>query len=322
MTRAEIQLDTSVMLPPFTGATAWLNSPPLSPDELRGKVVLVNFWTYTCINWLRTLPYIRAWADKYNNQGLVVIGVHTPEFAFENDIENVKKAISTNDITYPVAVDNDYAVWSAFDNHFWPAFYFVDANGRIRYQQFGEGEYEMAERVIQQLLVEAGADNVAENLISLNPDGVEKAADWDNVESPETYIGYARTMNLATSGDHPNGDITLRLNQWTLIGGWVVGEGAAMLHDANGKIVFRFHARDLNLVMGPPKDKSAVPFRVTIDGEPPRNAHGIDVDEEGNGTVTEQRMYQLIRQPKPIFDRQFEIEFLEPGVEALVFTFG
>jgi len=329
MSRAELQLPPVGSLPAFVGAMTWLNSPLLNSQDLWGKVVLVNFWTYTCVNWLRTLPYIRAWAEKYKDNGLVVIGVHTPEFPFEHNIDNVQQAVQHTGITYPVVVDNNYAIWAAFDNHYWPALYFADTKGRIRYYQFGEGEYEMSERVIQQLLVEAGAKNVSGDLVPVDPQGIEIAADWDYVESPETYLGYARAVSFNAFGDAVIGrrhiydsDRPLRLNQWTLSGDWTIDEAAIMLHDAHGKVIFRFHARDLNLVMGPVMRGSTISFRVRIDGESPRNAHGIDTDEQGNGVVAEQRVYQLIRQPKPIIDRQFEIEFLGPGVEALSFTFG
>lgn len=330
MTRAEeIPLFTSRVLPPFAGATQWLNSSPLTPTGLLGKVVLVNFWTYTCINWLRTLPYIRAWAEKYKGQGLVVIGVHTPEFPFEHNIDNVRQAMKNMQVVYPVVVDNGYAIWSAFNNHFWPALYFVDGQGRIRYHQFGEGEYEMAERVLQQLLIETGASNVRGELVSVEPRGVEAAADWENVESPETYLGYERTMSFASPDGivlgrrHSYEDpVYLSLNQWALSGAWTVEERGAILNEANGKIIYRFHARDLNLVMGPVMRGMPVQFRIRIDRQPLGAAHGTDVDAEGNGTAADQRLYQLIRQPRPITDRQFEIEFLSPGIEALSFTFG
>jgi len=330
MSRAEFQLPPTGSLPFFTGATTWLNSPPLAPPDLVGKVVLVNFWTYTCVNWLRTLPYVRAWAEKYKDYGLVVIGVHTPEFAFEHNIDNVEQAMKHTNITYPVVVDNNFIIWNAFVNHYWPALYFVDAQGRIRYHQFGEGEYEMSERVIQQLLVEAGAKDLSNNLVSVEPKGAEVAADWESVESPETYLGYERALSFNSFGDAAigrrhsySGLGPLSLNQWTLSGDWTIDETAIMLHSAHGKIIFRFHARDLNLVMGPVmRGGGAVPFRVQLDERPPRSAHGADTDDQGNGTVVEQRMYQLVRQPKPITDRQFEIEFLATGIEGLVFTFG
>jgi thiol-disulfide isomerase/thioredoxin len=329
MTRAVVQLPVTGTLPSFEGGTQWLNSPPLAPEDLKGKVVLVSFWTYTCINWLRTLPYLRAWAQKYKDHGLVLIGVHTPEFAFEHKVENVQQAINTMKITYPVVTDNRYAIWTAFDNHYWPALYFADADGRIRYHQFGEGEYEMSERVIQQLLTEAGNSDFEHDLVSVDPDGAEVAADWEDVESPETYLGYERGFSFAYPRNFARGSpqqfnvpIELQLNQWTLLGEWAVDRGGIISHAANGKILYRFHARDLNLVMGPVTLGDTVKFRVRIDGEPPREAYGEDVDRQGNGTVKEQRLYQLIRQPQPIADRLFEIEFLDPGVEALAFTFG
>ena len=315
-------------LPPFVGATAWLNSAPLTPAGLRGRVVLVSFGTYTCINWIRTLPYIRAWADKYAGQGLVVIGVQTPEFEFEGELDNVGRAIKEMDVRYPLIVDNDYAVWQAFDNHYWPALYFVDAQGRIRHHHFGEGEYEESEMVLQMLLREADVD-VDPGLVRLEPRGIEAAADWASLGSPESYVGYARAVNFASSGgvvaderhvySAPAG---LRRNQWALSGGWRIGEVPALLTEPGGSITYAFHARDVNLVMGPPAKQSPVRFRVRLDGEPPGPARGIDSDESGNGTADYHRMYQLIRQPEPIVDRRFEIEFLDAGVEAFVFTFG
>ena len=315
--------------PSLGGATEWLNSQPLTPAGLRGKVVLIDFWTYTCINWLRTLPYVRAWAEKYKDQGLVVIGVHTPEFAFEKNVDNVRRAAKEMRIEYPIAIDSDYAVWRAFKNNYWPALYFIDAQGRIRHHQFGEGEYEQSEKVIQQLLAEAGSAAIGRELVSVDARGVEAAADWGNLRSPENYVGYERTENFAS----PGGAVLnkrhvyavparLGLNQWALSGDWTVEKQAAVLNKANGRIAYRFHARDLHLVMGPAARGTSVRFRVLIDGQPPGAAHGVDVDEQGNGTVTEQRLYQLIRQPQPIADRQFEIEFLDPGVEAYAFTFG
>ena len=316
-------------MPSLSGATGWLNSEPLTEDDLRGKVVLVDFWTYTCINWLRTLPYVRAWAEKYKRRGLVLIGVHTPEFSFEHDLDNVRRAVKDMRVNYPVAVDSDYAIWRAFNNHYWPALYFVDAQGQIRHHQFGEGEYEQAEMVIKQLLTEAGIEGVDREPVSVDARGVEVAADWSSLRTPENYLGYERTENFASPGgaalDQPNvynAPARLGLNQWGLSGDWTMKGEATALNTANGRIAYRFHARDLHLVMGPAARGSSVPFRVLIDGQPPGTAHGSDVDEQGNGTVTEQRLYQLIRQPKPIADRQFEIEFLDSGVEAFAFTFG
>jgi thiol-disulfide isomerase/thioredoxin len=326
---AAVQLPIEGELPSLGGATAWLNSPPLSAADLRGKVVLIDFWTYTCINWLRTLPYVRAWADKYRDHGVVVIGVHTPEFPFEHDLENVRQAAKNMRVEYPIAIDNDYAIWSAFNNHYWPALYIVDAQGRIRYHQFGEGAYEQSEMILQQLLAEAGIGGIAHELVSVDAQGAEAAADWGDLRSPENYVGYERTENFSSPDgavvDKPrvySAPARFSLNHWALAGDWTVGRGATVLHAANGRIAYRFHARDLHLVMGLAARGTSVRFRVFIDGQAPGAAHGIDVDEQGNGTVTEQRLYQLIRQPKPIADRQFEIEFLDAGVEAFAFTFG
>jgi len=316
-------------MPSLAGATAWLNSPPLTPESLRGKVVLVDIWTYTCINWLRTLPYVRAWAAKYKDHGLVVIGVHSPEFPFEKDLENVRRSAKAMRVDYPIAVDSDHAVWRAFHNEYWPALYLVDAKGKIRFHQFGEGEYERTERVIQQLLADAGAGGSDRGLTPVDAHGPEVAADWRHLKSAENYVGYERTENFASPGGAPSGGrrvyaapAALRLNQWALVGDWTVERGAAALNKAPGRIAYRFHARDLHLVMGLAARGTPVRFRVLIDGKPPGAAHGVDVDAQGNGTATEQRLYQLIRQPTPIADREFEIEFLDPGVEAFVFTFG
>jgi thiol-disulfide isomerase/thioredoxin len=312
----------------FDRATEWLNSPHLTAAGLQGKVVLVNFCTYTCINWLRTLPYVRAWAKKYR-QGLVVIGVHTPEFAFEHDLDNVRRAVQQMRIQYPIVIDNDYGIWRAFKNQYWPALYFVDARGRVREHQFGEGEYEKSEHVIQRLLTEAGVAALGDGLASPGASGVEAPADWDNLKSPENYVGHERTENFVSPGvvepDRPRAyavPARLGLNQWALSGEWTISKQATVLSGPNGRLVYRFHARDLHLVMGPPRRESLVRFRVTIDGQPPGAAHGVDIDEGGNGTAVEQRLYQLIRQPGPIVDRRFEIEFLDPGVEAFAFTFG
>jgi thiol-disulfide isomerase/thioredoxin len=297
--------------------------------QLRGKVVLVEFWTYTCINWRRTLPYVRAWADKYKNQELVVIGVHTPEFAFEKNLGNVRHAVKEIGITFPVAIDSNYAIWGAFKNQYWPALYFVDAQGRIRHHHFGEGDYEQSEVVIQRLLAEAGHSAVSHELVSVDPAGVEAAADWANLKSPETYVGYERSENFASAGGalldkgHVYGSpANLRLNEWALAGDWTVGTDSATLNEAIGRLVYRFHARDVNLIMSPPAGGGSVRFRILIDGRPPGVAHGSDVDDQGSGTVTEPRMYQLIRQPGPIADRGFEIQFFEPGVAVFDFTFG
>jgi thiol-disulfide isomerase/thioredoxin len=326
---AAVPLPIEGELPSLAGATAWLNSPPLSAAGLSGKVVLIDFWTYTCINWLRTLPYVRAWAEKYREHGVVVIGVHSPEFSFEHDLENVRRAAQDMRVDYPIAIDNDFAIWRAFNNHYWPALYLVDAQGRIRSHQFGEGAYEQSEMMIQQLLAEAGIGGIAPDLVSVDAQGAEVAADWGSLRSPENYVGDARTENFSSPGgavlDQPRVYTTparFSLNHWALAGEWTVEREATVLNTANGRIAYRFHARDLNLVMGPAARGTSVRFRVHIDGQAPGAAHGSDVDEQGHGTVSEQRLYQLIRQPKPIGDRQFEIEFLDAGVEAFVFTFG
>jgi thiol-disulfide isomerase/thioredoxin len=317
------------LLPPLIGATGWLNSPPLSVDDLREKVVLVEFWTYTCINWLRTLPYVRAWAEKYREQGLVVIGVHTPEFPFEHDVENVRRAAQDLHVAYPIAIDSDYAIWNAFDNHYWPALYFADARGHLRYHRFGEGDYEQSEVIIKRLLADAGIGEVYDGLVSVEAGGVETAADWDNLRSMENYLGAERTENFVSPGGAVVGErhlyaapTTLRLNQWALSGEWTVQNQAAILNEPNGQISYRFHARDLHLVMGPATRGSSVRFRVRIDGQAPHAAHGSDTTDLGEGTVAEQRLYQLVRQPMPITDRLFEIEFLDAGVEVYAFTFG
>jgi thiol-disulfide isomerase/thioredoxin len=328
-TPAAAQLPIEGEFPSLGGATGWLNSQPLTAAGLRGKVVLVDFWTYSCINWLRSHPYVRAWAEKYKDQGLVVIGVHAPEFAFEKETDNVRQAAKDMRIGYPIAIDNDHAVWRAFNNEYWPALFFVDAQGHIRHHKFGEGDYEQSERIIQQLLAEAGNGGNSHELVSVDPRGVEAAADWGSLKSPENYVGYERTENFASPGgpalDGPHVyalPARLRLNQWALSGNWTVGKQATVLNQASGRIAYRFHARDLHLVMGPPARGKSVRFRVLIDGQPPGTAHGVDVDDRGNGTVREPRLYQLIRQPGSIADRQFEIEFLDPGVEAFAFTFG
>ena len=326
---AAVQLPIEGNLPSLGSATEWLNSQPLTAAGLRGKVVLIDFWTYTCINWLRSLPYVRAWAEKYKDRGLVVIGVHAPEFAFEKNIDNVRRAAKAMRVDYPIAIDNDYAIWRAFKNEYWPALYFVDAQGRIRHHHFGEGEYEQSEMIIQRLLAEAGVGGIGQELVSADGRGAEAAADWDSLKSPENYVGQERTQNFASPGGSVLGKrrayavpARLRLNHWALSGDWTMEKQATVLHKANGRIAYRFHARDLHLVMGPAARGTSVRFRVLIDGRPPGAAHGVDVDDQGNGTVTDQRLYQLIRQPAPIVDRLFEIEFLDPGVEAFAFTFG
>jgi thiol-disulfide isomerase/thioredoxin len=323
-----VDLPVEGHLPGLDGATGWLNSPPLTPEELRGKVVLVDFWTYTCINWLRTLGYVRAWHEKYKDQGLVVIGVHTPEFPFERDADNVREAVADMNVEYPVALDPDYEVWEAFANRYWPAVYIADVEGRIRHHHFGEGGYEECERVVQRLLRDGG-ETVGEDLVSVVPDGLEAQADWSNLKSPETYLGYLQAENFASPGgtepDERRGYAVpdrLRLNEWALDGEWTVGRRAAVLNEAGGRLAFRFHARDVNLILGPPTRGASVPFRVLVDGDPAGDAQGLDVDQEGNGSVTQQRLYQLVREPGRIEDRTFEITFPEPGVEAYCFTFG
>ena len=329
LTRAEVPLPIEGTLPALGSVIEWLNSPPLAAAGLRGKVTLVQFWTYTCINWLRTLPYVRAWAEKYTEQGLVVIGVHSPEFAFEKEVENVRRAVVDLRVEYPVAIDSDHAIWRAFKNAYWPALYVVDAQGRIRHHYFGEGAYEQSERIMQHLLGEAGIGGIGHELVAVEARGLEAAADWGSLQSPENYVGYERTKNFASpSGavvDKPRVYVApahLRLNQWALSGDWTMQKQCAVLNQANGRIAYRFHARDLHLVMGPAARGSSVRFRVRLDGEPPGARHGMDIDDQGHGTVRAQRLYQLIRQPKPITDRQFEIEFLDAGVEAFAFTFG
>jgi thiol-disulfide isomerase/thioredoxin len=316
-------------MPSLGNATEWLNSRPLTPAGLRGKVVLVDFWTYTCINWLRTLPHVRAWANKYKDHGLVVIGVHAPEFDFEKDPGNVRRAVQAYSIDYPVAVDSDHALWRAFNNNYWPALYFVDAQGRIRNHKFGEGDYEQSERVIQQLLAEAGNKGVPADLVVVDGRGLEAAADWDSLKSPENYVGFERTEHFASPGGAApdqrrvyTAPERLRLNHWALSGDWTVGKHATLLNQPDGAIAYGFHARDLHLVMGPPAGGTPVRFRVLVDGRPPGPAHGLDVNAQGIGRATGQRLYQLIRQPGNIADRQFEIQFLDPGVEAFAFTFG
>jgi thiol-disulfide isomerase/thioredoxin len=324
----EVVLPIEGRLASFGGATGWLNSPPLTPEALRGRVVLVDFWTYTCVNWLRTLPYIRAWATRYGGQGLTVIGVHTPEFPFEHDVENVTAQTRALGVEYPVAIDSDFGVWSAFANHFWPAVYLADAQGRIRYHHFGEGEYAMTEMAIQQLLLEAGAEGVDGELVHVDPEGLEVAADWRTLQSPETYVGYGQASGFASaelaSFDEPGvySLPPLRLNEWAVSGTWTLARHAGISNDPGARIAFRFHARDLNLVMGPASRGQSVRFRLFLDGHPPDGAYGVDVEGDGSGTVRDQRTYQLIRQSGRVEDRLFEIEFLDAGAEAYCFTFG
>lgn len=313
----------------FDGATAWLNSGPLTSTGLHGKVVLVDFWTYSCINWRRQLPYVRAWAEKYMGQGLVVIGVHSPEFSFERNMDNVRWATKDMRIDYPIVIDNDHAIWRAFNNEYWPALYFIDVRGRIRHHVFGEGEYQQSEIVIQRLLADNGAGSPSNKVAYVDPQGAEAGADWSDLKSGENYVGYERTQNFASPGgikaDKAHvyaGGGQLKLNRWALSANWSIGREATVLNQPNGRISYCFHARDLHLVMGPAASGTRARFQVLIDGHPPGNAHGVDVDEEGHGTVIEPRMYQLIRQPPPIVDRQFEIQFLDAGVKAFSFTFG
>jgi thiol-disulfide isomerase/thioredoxin len=316
-------------MPALKGATAWVNSQPLNTQDLRGKVVLVDFWTYTCINWRRTMPYLRAWAEKYQDHGLVVVGVHTPEFSFEKDLDYVRRAAKEQRVDYPIAVDNDYAIWKAFDNHYWPALYFIDAQGHIRHHQFGEGDYDRAEQVIQQLLTEAGQTNFDRTLVKVDAQGAEVAADWKTLATPETYIGYANGERFASPGGKVRdrsqtyaAPEQLKINTWALAGDWTMKREFSVANKANGKVTFRFHARDVHLVMGPATRGSTLRYRVTIDGKPPGASHGVDVDAQGLGTLDQPRMYQLIRQTGPIADRQVEIEFVDPGAQLFAFTFG
>lgn len=321
-----LDLPVEGTLPSLDGITEWLNSNPLTREQLRGKVVLIDFWTYSCINCLRAIPYVKAWDERYRDDGLVIIGVHAPEFAFERDVANVRRAIADLGIRYPVAIDNNYAVWRAFDNRYWPAHYFIDAQGRVRYHHFGEGNYEQSERVIRQLLEEAGRTPAA----AAGPvmtQGVGAQAARDTLRSPETYLGYVRAEHFVSPGgmvrDRPTTYLpgAMALNQWSLAGNWTVQRQNARSNNAGGKIAFRFHARDLHLVLGSATGRP-VRFQITIDGQAPGAAAGMDVDSAGNGTVTNQRLYQLVRQQGVIGERLFEIEFLDPGVEAFAFTFG
>jgi len=308
-------------IPSLGGATGWLNSEPLSPEQLRGHAVVVNFWTLTCINWLRTEPYVRAWSQAYRDDGLIVIGVHTPEFSFEHEIERVRLATNERAIDYPVALDNEYGIWTAFDNHYWPALYFVDADGTIRDHHFGEGRYEKSEREIQRLL------GVERELVSVEGVGVEAEADWQHLRTPESYLGYDRAEHFDSPGGAAYGTHAyelperLRLNHWALAGEWTIGSENVVLDQAGGSIAFRFHARDAHLVLSP-GTREPIPFRVLVDGQAPGPSHGVDVDEAGNGVLQAGRMYQLVRQHGEIRDRTVEITFLEAGAEAYVFTFG
>ncbi|MEU7678339.1 redoxin family protein [Micromonospora taraxaci] len=312
----------AVHLPPLNGAAEWLNSEPLGPDDLRGRVVLVNFWTLTCINWLRQEPYVRAWSQAYRDDGLVVVGVHTPEFSFEHDVDQVRRAVTARSIDYPVAVDNDYAIWQAFDNHYWPALYFVDRDGVIRDEHFGEGRYEQSERSLQHLL------GIERDPVPVNGVGPEAEADWDNLRTPETYLGFSRGEHFAS----PNGPALderrayhlperLDLNQWALAGDWTIGAESVVVDQAGGSIAFRFHARDAHLVLAPAPGRP-IPFRVLLDGEAPGPSHGVDVDADGNGVLQDGRLYQLVRQDDAVRERALEITFGEPGAAAYAFTFG
>ncbi len=328
MTSFGVHLPAEGSMPSFTSATTWLNSEPLTPEGLRGKVVVADFCTYTCINWLRSLPYVRAWDERYRGDGLVTIGIHTPEFSFERSLDNIRPALEQMRVTYPVAVDNDYAVWNAFSNHYWPALYFVDAQGRIRHHRFGEGDYERSEIVIQQLLTDAGANVSVGDVVSVDPTGPEVAADWEALNTSETYLGYRQTENFASPGGMER-DVPkfyevpghVRHNHWALSGDWTAMAEATVLNEPKGRVAFRFNARDVHLVMGPAAGTS-VPFSVSIDGAPPGAAAGTDVDSDGTGELIEPRMYQLIRQQGPITDRLFEIEFLDADAAVYAFTFG
>jgi thiol-disulfide isomerase/thioredoxin len=318
-------------LPGFDGATGWVNSGPVTPADLRGRPVVVQFWTLTCINWLRTLPYVRAWNERYASDGLTVVGVHSPEFEVEKEIANVERATREMGISYPVALDSDFRIWRAFDNRYWPALYVADADARIRYHHFGEGEYERSERVIQQLLGQAGAGDTASELSAPHPTGAEAPADWNDLRTPETYLGYDRASSFVsptgTSYDAPHDYVAppvLPLNDWGLGGRWTIGRQAAVPDEPHARIVFRFHARDLHLVMAPSTAPQTAPagFTVSLDGQPPQNDHGVDTDPDGRGAVTEPRLYQLIRARGKVEARTFEIVFDEPGVRVYVFTFG
>ena len=322
------KLRAETHLPALDGATGWLNSGPLTREGLRGHVVLVDFWTYTCINWLRTLGHVRAWHEQYADRGLVIVGVHTPEFPFERDEANVRWAVQFQRVGYPVALDPDFAVWRAFSNNAWPAVYIADEEGQIRHMHFGEGGYEECERAVQMLLREAGHEDVPDGLVSVVDDGFEAQAAWQTLGSPETYLGYEQGQNFVSAGiaefDEPQEfgvPDTVERNQWALSGNWTLGPGKSVLDEGGGSLVFRFHARDVNLVMGPPAS-GPVQFRVSVDGEPPGESHGLDVDDEGDGTLDRPRLHQLIRERRPVTDRTFEITFEAPGAEVYCFTFG
>jgi Thioredoxin like C-terminal domain/AhpC/TSA family len=324
-----LQLPVEGELPSLSGATGWLNSEALSAASLVGRPVLVQFWTFTCINWIRTVPYVRSWFTNYRGDGLAVLGVHTPEFEVERDVGHIRCAAQEMGIEYPIAVDSDYRIWRAFGNNYWPALYFADARGQIRHHRFGEGDYEYSQTVIRLLLSDAGAQLLDREAVAVVAHGIEAAADWEHLQSPESYVGYLRAEHFASPGgaarDQPQEyalpDV-LRMNQWALTGDWTVGQQAAVLNAPGGAIAHRFHARDLNLVMGPATDGRPVRFRVLLGGQPPGRARGVDADEQGEGTITQPRLYQLIRQPAPVTDHTFQITFSDPGAHAYVFTFG
>ncbi len=327
MTRATSWLGEKKM-PSLRGAVDWLNSKPLDAEDLRGKVVLIDFWTFTCINWRRTLPYLRGWQAKYQESGLVVIGIHTPEFSFEHDVPSVQRQARAMKIDYPIAIDNNYSIWQAFDNQYWPALYLIDAQGHIRHRQFGEGEYDQCETVLQKLLREGGHEVEASH-VTPDIDGPELSADLRNLRTPETYVGYEQAQHFASPGGQRlnarrvyTAPAALKLNEWALGGDWTVQKEAAVLNVSRGLVAFQFHARDLNLVLAPDKSSSTVRFRVFIDGKEPADSHGVDVDEHGSGLVREARMYQLVRQRGTIAERRFEIEFLDAGAGVYDFTFG
>jgi len=317
------------MIPSLSTATTWLNSAPIGPEQLRGKVVLVDFWTYTCINWRRTVPYLRAWVERHGKSGLLLIGVHSPEFAFEHDLDNVRQQTKEIGVGYPVAVDNDFAIWRAFGNEYWPALYVFDSLGRLRHRVFGEEGYEEADRIVRKLLEEAGQRDSDAKPTVVEAKGFEKPADWKNLRSGENYVGLRRTEHFASPGGIKPGvsrsyavPARLGLNAWALSGTWTISDDRAVAGGPGGRIAYRFHARDLHLVMAPETRAKDIRFRVVLDGKAPGASHGLDVDQDGVGTLREQRMYQLIRQPGPIGDRLFEIEFLDPGAAAFSFTFG
>lgn len=315
--------------PSLSGATGWLNTQQLGLENLRGKVVLIDFWTYTCINWRRTLPYVREWASKYKEQGLVVIGVHTPEFSFEQKMDNVASSVKDMNINYPVALDNNFSIWNSFNNQYWPALYLIDAKGKIRYQKFGEGDYAESEMEIQKLLKEISSKNIPVDLVQPKPDGYETAADWEHLRSGENFLGYSRTAGFASPQEPAieergvySAPKRMQLNQWALSGEWIMKKENVSLAKLPGSIVYKFHARDVHLIMGPAMQGATIKFRVLIDGRSPGASHGVDVDIDGNGKVTGQRMYQLIRQQGPISDHEFQIEFFDAEVEVFDFTFG